>query len=119
MTSPTSTLNPDTGEFPRLSNDPTRDLTYAAHGPNLRRPDATGEIQMPRFLEPIPGDQLQPIYPMERVLDPARDDIDPAVPAAVLPTVYVGRHRARPTLADRLERAVAAVGYAFRKLRDL
>jgi hypothetical protein len=102
MTSNTSTLSPDTGEIPRLrlSEDKTTDLTYAAHGPLLRRPDATGEIQMPRFLEAVPGDQVQPLFPLKRVIDPMRDDVIidlrrsvPYVIPAELRDRKPGRHR--------------------------
>lgn len=92
----TSTLS-NTGEIqlPPLPDDPTRDLMFAAHAPLLRRPDATGEIFMPRSLA-VPGDQLQPLFPLERVIDPARDeseiDLYRSVPY-VFPEGYVYRRR--------------------------
>jgi hypothetical protein len=109
MTS-TNTLSPrDTGEIqrPRLPEDTTTDLTFRTHGPLLRRPDATGEIQMPRFLDDSP---VQPLFPLERVINPDVDDIDPAV---VLPE-YNGRHRARLTWREQLQRAIAAAVHAYR-----
>jgi hypothetical protein len=100
MNSNVSTLSPDTGEIPRLrlSENKTTDLTYAAHGPLLRRPDATGE--MPRFLEAVPRDQVQPLFPLERVIDPMVDDVVidlrrsvPYVIPAELRDRKPGRHR--------------------------